>query len=384
MQGVERMKIFSSCSKLLAACFAIAFLISALITLLLFNIQSHYLDPETYKAVMDEQEIYNRLPEILARQITYSMTYNPCLENPEQCEGEEQGEGDEGGPPPYLRNLNQEDWEFILSKILTPEWTQLQAESIFEQFFAFLVSGEERLTITISLVELKASLTGEEGMLIIEILVNAQPPCTETLLGALVDMVAGDFSPEQLLMCRPPEAIMDGLTPTLEAALNLVIDDLPDQVTIGKTFFHSGEGSSSLGQGEGPGITFQTLQRGMQLSPLLALTFLVLLTLFGVRSLRDFLFWWGIPFLATGITALGLGLTALPLMEWGLNSFVLERIPGGIDPALMDILLETLELLVKSLVHVVANQAAVIAILGLGLTGAGLTMSFLSERSKQI
>jgi hypothetical protein len=356
----------------------VAFVISALIASLLFNMQNHFLNPETYKAVMDEQDIYNRLPAILARQITYSMSYDPCSENPEQCEGEARGEDEEGGPPTYLKNLSQEDWELILSKILTPEWTQSQAESIFEQFFAFLVSGEEKLTMTISLVELKANLTGQDGMQIIEILVNAQPPCTETLLDTFVNMIEGDFSPDQVLMCRPPEEIMESLSPTLEGALDLVIGDLPDQATIGKDIFGSDEASPDQGFNQGTGISFQSLRLGMQLSPLVALLFLLLLTLFGVRSLQDFLFWWGIPLLFIGIAALVLGLTALPLLDWGLNAFVIDRIPGGIDATLMEILMETLELLVKSLVRIVANQAALMAFSGITLTGIGLLLQYRS------
>ncbi|OGO18718.1 MAG: hypothetical protein A2Z14_09475 [Chloroflexi bacterium RBG_16_48_8] len=375
------MKFLGTCSKVISVGFATAFVISALIALLLVNLQNHYLNPDTYKTVLDEQNIYDRLPAILSKQIAYSITYNPCLENPEQCEGEGMGGVDENnGPPTYLKNLTIEDWELMLSHILTPEWTKSQTESVLDQFFAFLNSEEEKLSITISLVGLKANLTGQKGMEFMRILVDAQPPCTETLLGLLLDAAAGDFTPDQLLLCRPPEEVMDGLAPTLEAALDLVIDDLPDQAILGKKLFGGGENASASTINEGPGINFQTVRSVMRLSLFLPLIFLVLLTLFGVRSWRGFLFWWGIPFMILGISALGVGLIALPMLDWGLGTFVLDRIPGAIDPDLLNLLIDSTELLVQSFVRVIVNQAALIVALGIIMTGAGLIVNYTSTK----
>jgi hypothetical protein len=376
------MKFPGTCSKTIAIGFAIVFVITALLALVLFNVQSHYLNPDTYKTVLEEQEMYDRLPAILSKQIAHSMTFNPCLENPEQCEGEGPGNDENNGPPDYLKNLSIEDWEQMLSLILTPAWTKSQAESVVDQFFAFLDSDEEKLTITVSLVGLKANLTGQEGMQFIRILIDAQPPCTETLLGILLDAAAGDFSPEQLLLCRPPEEIMDGLTPTMEAALEIVINDLPDQAILGKKIFGGDENASITAFNERSGISFRTVRTMLRFSPFLALICLVLLTVFAVRSLRDLLFWWGIPFTILGLSTLGLGLVALPLIDWGLGTFVLGRIPGALDPDLLTLLIESVELLVQSFVRAIANQAALIAYLGITMTGAGLVVVYRSTKEQ--
>jgi hypothetical protein len=377
------MKFLSACLKTIAFGFAIAFVISALIALLLFNLQSHYLNPDTYKTVLDKQEIYDRLPAILAEQIAYSMTYNPCLENPEECEREDSEEDEGFGPPAYFKNLSTDDWEQMLSLILTPEWTKSEMESVLDQFFAFLNSDEEQLRITISLTGLKANLTGQKGMEFIRILVNAQPPCTETLLGILLDAAAGDFSPEQLLLCRPPEEIMDTLAPTMEAALDLVIDDIPDQAILGKDLFSRNENISASDPNIETGIRFQTVRVMMQFGPILPLIFLVLIALFSVRSWRDLLLWWGIPFILLGLSALGMGLLALPLMDWGLETFVLSRIQGTIDPGFLELLIDSVELLVKSYIRVIANQSILIAFLGFAMTGAGFLIMYRSEKQFQ-
>ena len=200
------MRILNTCSKTIAAGLGLLFVISAISSMLLVNAQNELLVSETYKQALVRQDIYQQLPDLIARQIARSVEYNPCLENPEECEREVQDHNPEenatSDPPPYLKNLEEEDWERILSQILTPEWTKSQIELALDQFFNFLDSGEDDLRITISLVELKANIKGEKGMDIIRILVDAQPPCTESLLGIFVGMLANDFSPDQLLQCR--------------------------------------------------------------------------------------------------------------------------------------------------------------------------------------
>ena len=373
------MKLFSACSKAIAAIFAASFVISALMALLLFNVQNRLLDPETYKKAFEKQEIYSVLPALLSKQIARSMTYNPCLENPEECVGEDQAQDPEessNGPPTYFKNLTQEDWERILSHILTPGWTKSQTESVLDQFFTFLDSGEDKLKITISLVGLKANLTGEKGMDIIRILVNAQPPCTKSLLGIFVDMVAGDFSPEQLLSCRPPQDLIDDLAPVMESALDLVIDELPETVHLEKQVFGRQESSVSGESREGLEIDFQDIRFLMQISPVIPFIFLVLLTILGVRSLKDFLLWWGIPFVILGLSALVLGWIGLPILNWSLNTYVQDRIPSVIDPSLVDIGFESLRWVYKSLFRDIAFQAGLTALLGMILSGTGAFITF--------
>ena len=373
------MKVLSSCSKTIAGGFAFAFAISSIIALVLFNIQNHFMNPDTFKTVLDDQEIYDRLPIILSEQIAYSMTYNPCMENPEQCEGQDPGEDENDGPPSYLRNLTVEDWEQMLTLILTPEWTKSQAESIIDQFFDFLESDDEKLTMTISMAGLKSNLTGQNGLEFIRILINAQPPCTETFLGLLLDAAAGNFSPDQLLLCRPPDAVMDGLAPTMQAALDLVIDDLPNHITLRKRLFVGDESSFTPGSDNGPKENLQTVRAVMRFSPLLPLIFLVFLTILAVRSLKDLLFWWGIPLIVLGLSALGLGFVTLQMVDWGLETFVLSRIQGAIDPGFLELLVDSAKLLVQSLVRVIANQAVLITFLGIFMAGIGLLATYRTE-----
>jgi hypothetical protein len=370
------MKFLSACSKIIAAGFAAAFIIATLLSLIIFNVQGQLLDSDTYKNALEEQEIYTLLPTLVAKQIATSMTYNPCLENPEQCEGEDQdqdpAEDENGGPPAYLKNLSQEQWELILTQLLTPEWTQTQTESALDQLFTFLDSNDNTLSITISLVDLKANLTGQKGMDIIKQLVNAQPPCTEQLLDILFDIATGTFTPDELLLCAPPEELLDELAPEIEGALEIVIQELPDEVNIEQNLFGDEDNQGSEVPLGDSGINVRTIRFFMRFSPLLSVLFLGLLTLFGVRSLKGLLLWWGIPFMTAGLLGLTLALMGMPILNWGWTTFAEVRIPAVLDPEFVDLGFETVRLVFRSLLRTIALQAGLMTLLGIILTGASI------------
>jgi hypothetical protein len=371
------MKFLRTCSRLIAVFFASTFVISAFIALVLFNLQSQLLDPDTYKNKLDESGIYEKLPSSMAKQIAYSTTYNPCLENPEQCEGEgdaPDNEGD-GGPPTYMKNLQPETWERILATVLTPEWIQTQTESAIDQFFAFLESDDGTLSIILPLIELKANLMGETGMHVMMDLMDAQPPCTDKQLDSLLQIPPNDLLPDSFLLCRLPDDLLEEAMPQVEALLQEAIEELPDEVIIGEDLSGGEHEISTAPTMEGPDINFRTIRLLMRFSPLLSLIFLLLATLFGVRSLKDFLLWWGIPFLIAGLTALGLDLVILPAFDWSLDAFVIERLPGVFDPELTEAVFDILRLLIRSFVRSIANQAGVVAVFGVILTAGYLLMA---------
>ncbi len=176
------MKILSACARLLAGFFAILFIITALISLLLINAERHFVDPELYKRVLLEERVYDSLPQLLSTQISAGMTYNPCAEDPSACEGEDVSEGDEGGPPDYFKNMDAEQWELLLEEILSANWLQAQTESVIDQLFVFLDSDDPTPNITISLSDIKSRLMGRNGVATVLKIFEAQPTCTQDQL----------------------------------------------------------------------------------------------------------------------------------------------------------------------------------------------------------
>ena len=128
-----------SCSNIIAFLLVIVFLVAAPLSILLLNVDNYLLTPGPYLQALSDEEFATRLPGIVAEQLQYSMTYNPCLENPQDCEdnGRSPTEGDveEGGPPAYLRNLSVEQWQTILAVLLEPSWLEGQSEEVLTTLF---------------------------------------------------------------------------------------------------------------------------------------------------------------------------------------------------------------------------------------------------------
>jgi len=79
-------KFLAGLSNLLAVILSIVFVAAAFVAILLVVIEQRILDPQLYKAALEEQRAYERLPRIFAEQITTTMSFNPCQDNPLHCE----------------------------------------------------------------------------------------------------------------------------------------------------------------------------------------------------------------------------------------------------------------------------------------------------------
>jgi hypothetical protein len=366
------MKILSACAKTIAALFALAFIATAPPILFLFNAERALFEPQTYKQALVEQEVYRRIPGLAAGQMSQTLSYNPCLEQPDTCENEEgpaDAEGD--GPPSYFKNLKPHHWEQLLSDLLTPEWLREQTESVIDQLFAFLDSDEARPVLSISLTDFKSRLMGDEGMQLIKEMMQAQPPCTEDQLFELTQMVLSEAPADQLLMCSPPEALLTEITPRLTETLTEVIGELPDDVNLLQSRVGQAPSTVEATNATAIGTNLKRLRWALRLSPLILLAFLALIAMFGVRSIKGWLVWWGVPLLSAGILSLGLTFVWPPALNWAIDTYVIGRIPGYYDTQLLGFAMD--------LVHAIAQQVNESVILGGALLAvAGLLLSLSS------
>ncbi|MBN2386113.1 MAG: hypothetical protein JXB85_03780 [Anaerolineales bacterium] len=79
-------KLFAVIARFFAVIFAIVFVILTLTALFLTAVDRRLLDPQIYKEALSEQQVYTRMPRIVAEQMVMSMSYDPCAENPLLCE----------------------------------------------------------------------------------------------------------------------------------------------------------------------------------------------------------------------------------------------------------------------------------------------------------
>jgi len=373
-----------SCSRVIAFIFVVLFLVSAPLCLLMFNMDSFLLTPKPYLQGLEDADFATRLPEIAAEQIQYSMTFNPCLENPGSCEGGEGGpqldEGgpqlDEGGPPAYLRNLTSEQWKTILAVLLEPGWLETQSDQLLTGLFNNLEPGAAAQPIQISLVDLKQNLAGPRGIDLINELLAAQPACTpaQVLELAGMDLSQPDF--DRLLSCNPPPEVVAAIMPELRNALSTAANDIPASmdVDILNSLF---DRSASDSNHELPLVRARLILR---FSPFISLAFLFLTGLFAVRSVRSLGFWIGIPLLIAGGGMAAVGWLAPGAIDWAVERFFVPALPDMLSPVTSGFVLDLLLRVGKLMADRIAFQAVVMAIIGAGL----LIIALLAKPRRQI
>ncbi|MFA5872697.1 MAG: hypothetical protein WC832_01910 [Anaerolineales bacterium] len=471
-------KFFTVIARFIATIFAILFMITTILALLLTTINRQMLNANLYKNALAEQNIYEHLPEIVGVALTSSFISYPCAQNQLACNIEgaspelqaclttalgpdaygaigsgqrsptntelqlaqpcldqygshqiangfqpgetlpnaspdvqacvkqaigeqaynelfnnqrpstetenqrmspcfaQSGTGSPGGGsgmPPFMQTLTAADWQAILTILLPPDDLQTMTESTLDQMFAYL-NGETD-TVTVPLDKLIERLTGPAGIDLIMQLINSQPPCT----GQELAQMASGPSNGGLVLCKPPEFVLPIVVSLVQELLNAAATQLPDKATIIKPPSPGTLPSGTGPFGADPITTIRMVRLMMSLSPLLPLAFLLLVTLFAVRSLKSWMRWWGIPIFVSGTIALGLGISALPAENTAWTMFIVPRIPPFIPADIAGIGLE----LVRSIVHTITEGIVLQAIilLAFGLA-AWIGSSFIKTKNE--
>ena len=353
-------------SLILAGIFVALFILSTVAVVFSFFPTRQILNPDFYKQTLADQEIYQRLPGVIAQQLASSITQD-------------------GGESSLLENstiniliLEQEEWESILTDLIDPGWLQTQTENIIDQFFDILLISPDPVNapIAISLKEVKSRLAGPEGTQAFKQILDAQPPCSVNQLLGFLQLGLGLPTSIDTLLCRPPDYIISELTSAVGLFLSSAVDQVPDQVMFSlpvAILDSSSSGKSPDSNQAAIPETIQTLRRtntAILWGPVLPLIFLFLVTIFAVRSLNDFLLWWGGSLLAAGLISLILSLSLFPATNWAFSRLIPDD--SGTLFGLTNILIQLgvgdlSRELASRLVMSVVIPAAVITIIGFSL-----------------
>jgi len=250
--------------------------------------------------------------------------------------GNSSGPGSE--PMAFMNNLTPADWERLIGTVLPPDELQVMTEQALDQAFAFL--DGELDSAKISLVALRERLTGPAGQEVIQILLTAQPPCTEAQLAQLtVGVTEGEGNLE---LCQPQGEDTDTLVPVMQGRFEALVAEMPDEAVLIKSPSSSapaGDGGppgddplaapTNRGGplGENPLVAIRLIRQWLWLSLLLPLGLLLAVTVFGVRSRKDWLRWWGIPMFVAGLLTASLGIAAGPALDWAWVSYISANLP---------------------------------------------------------
>jgi hypothetical protein len=363
-------------SRFLAWIFATLFVISMIGVIFTYFPTRKLLSTDFYKQALEDARIYQRLPESIAQMLATNISQN----------SEKSRLTD--NPPLHLLILDQEEWESILTDLVDPAWLQNQTEHILDQILVILLSSPDPVNtpIEVKLLEVKNRLAGPEGIQAFNQILNAQEPCSIDQLMGLLQLGLGMESSIDSLLCRPPDYVISELNPLVESFLSTAVAQIPDQLTFNLPLSildsASDVNSAKLDYGEIP-ASIKTLRQTNTLiswSLLLPLLLIILMTVFAVRSLRDFLHWWGGTFLIAGVISLTLSLFLFPVANWGLSKFIPSE--TGSNLGFIDVLIQIgiwdlFEELTNALIMSVVIPAVVFTIIGFTL----LLGSYLISRS---
>ena len=331
--------------KSIAAFCAISFIFTAVASLFLFNFDQRAFTPETYQLAFARGDFYNKLPAVMADALTSSGA-------------------DQSGFPRVMQGMGRDAWESFFRALLPPEALRAMGDDVLNSTFAYF--NRETDTVLLNLAPLKASLTSETGVQAVMSLFSALPACDLLQIG---QMTLNLFSGGQIELCNPPAELHPLITPIIQGQLQFTAAVLPNQVVI----------VSAPPQND-PRQRLETARLFMRISPLLPISLLLGILIFGVRSLRGWLNWWGIPLAFTGGFAFVIALLGGPVFGEIFQRILLAQMPTFLPAILSDYAGDLASAMVQTLLSPVMWQGLALAFFGGGMMGAGYLLKMKGER----
>jgi hypothetical protein len=311
---------------------AILFTLALSLTVLLVNSESKLFNAATYKTALERQNLYSRMPDLLAKQIINDLT-SPS------------------GSAPYLKYISLDDWELLINTLVPPQQIKIITEQTLDSLFNFLNGKNQNPVIPITTI--KKSLVANSNEAVNRIL-GAQPACTPEQLTDILGSVLGGQPVKESMLCNLPANVIKPAMPLISAVFEAQIAALPDAIP----FFEQ----SPIEKRD----LLMQMRKLVRASPLVPLILLTILTLLSVRSRSSLLKWWGIPLCLSGAFTLLLALLAAPLIQLAIangaagdNSFLTSGLatPG----------LDVIQAVIGMVTIPVAIQACVIFLVGVAM-----------------
>ena len=334
----------------LAGVFAVLFVLTALIALLLFNLERKAFAPQTYQQAFANDNFYERIPTLIAQ----------ALSSPAQMESQ----------PLSMRGLTTQNWENFIRSLLPPEALKEIGDQALTSIFAYL--NDETDTAEISLAPLKQSMASEAGVQAVLELLKTQPECTLAQIGQITRSI---LTEQEISLCNPPEQLLGSMSPLIQTQLQISAAVIPDQITLART-------DPALGIDD-PRERIKGLRLMLRLSPVLPLVFLFLMTILAVRSLRDWLAWWGIPFLGIGIIATLMALLGAPLTGFILLRSLVSKAPAYLPSVLLDNGSQLATAIMDQLLKPVMIEGIVLMFFGFVMSGLASLAHWTLKRKEQ-
>ena len=321
--------------KFIAGICAVLFIITGVMALLLFNIERKAFSSATYKQAFENQNLYARMPSILANTLSVTIVQNQ-------------------NTPTFIKTLTLTDWEAAISSMLPPEELKAITDDALDSIFDYINRRAD--SVTISVIPLKSHFVGASGVEVVKQVLRAQPACTAEQLQAIA---IGFLSGGDIILCSPPEDVLTLLTPIIESQIQIMTVAIPDEVTL--------ISSVLSGTPNDPRLRLNNVRLLMLLSPLLPAAFLLGITIFAVRSLKEWLTWWGWPIFITGAGGLLVAMLGSPVIGFIVRNFMQIQGAGFIPPSLLTTMQETASSVTREILKPVTLEGLILALIGLAM-----------------
>lgn len=315
--------------KLIATFFAVSFIITAVIAILLFNFDRRAFTAETYQRAFAREDFYNKIPSMMAQAIFSS-------------------DADKGQLPLMMQSMSVEAWESFLRTLLPPETLKPMGDDVLNSTFAYL--NQQTDSVQVNLTPLKSALVSETGTQAVISLIATLPACT---FEQVTQITFNIFSGGQIELCNPPAEVLPLLTPVIQGQLQFAASIIPDSLTLVTAPLEND-----------PRERLQTARLYMRLSLILPILSLLTLTILTVRSLHDWLNWWGVPFAITGFSAFVMGLFGAPVLGIVIENLLASRMPDYLPSFLLDFTGEFAAAMVRALLSPIMWQGLILIIVG--------------------
>jgi hypothetical protein len=394
-------------------------------SLVLVDIGQELLQPALYKDALISQNVYARVPELAAQQIVYAgigaasnrtflaSVFDSSSTSVSSCLGSSLGSAAyqelqalsrpataseldriktclrvNGAPstvsetvegmPVYFWVLTESDWNGVMTSLLPPDLVRTQVETAIDQVAGAIASGRGSPLVQISLADFKTRVAGPQGLAAVEDLIDAQPPCTLDQLDKIATYATSGAPLGQIPVCRPPDAVMPIIRPSIQSALTVLARFVPDTAEVDLSG-GAGGGSNPIG----PAHDLLNLTRAAAWGGVgLALLLLLVGVALGARSVGAVLRWLGIPLAVAG----ALGLLVAVVTQGAAQGFITDRLPSslggtGTAPSVISVEVDTLNWIVGVFFGRLGVQSFALLATGSILAGAPLAVRLFARLS---
>jgi hypothetical protein len=256
--------------------------------------------------------------------------------------------------PTFIKTLTLTNWEAAISSMLPPEELKAITDDALDSVFDYI--NRKTDSVTISVIPLKSHLISASGVEVVKQVLRVQPACTAEQLQAIA---FGFLSGGDIILCSPPEDVLTLLTPIIESQIQILTVTIPDEVTL--------ISSVLSGTPNDPRLRLNNVRLLMLISPLLPAAFLLGLTIFAIRNLKEWLTWWGWPLFITGASALIVAVLGSPTIGFIVSRFMQIQGAGLIPPSLLATMQETASSVTREILKPVTLEGLILALIGLAM-----------------